>query len=352
MIQGGEMARILTFVMTVLAAAVAQAIPPGWQQIKPGGDSLCARGGEFSFLVRQGDPQKILVSFAGGGACWDDLTCDGDKVFTDTAEETFGQVEKQAGIYNFKNTRNPYKTWTHVFIPYCTGDVHVGSADTVYTRLDGTTFKIHHRGGKNVKAVLRWMEDHYQSASEINVDGCSAGSYGSIVWAPHIAEKYPLARITQFGDSGAGVAESLFFPQWRLDLSLPSWVPGLNPAMIDWEKLNIVDIYKAIANYYPQAQFSQINHHQDRIQILYYAAMTGNGLDWTSRMFKNMKETDSLTTNFKYFIAPGKDHCSINHARFYTTTVDGVSLNSWLSRKVQGQDVENVKCKECTVRVK
>lgn len=346
------MNRFVAFLTITLASSFAFAIPAGWQQIKPAGDTLCARGGEFSFLVHQGDPQKILVSFAGGGACWDDLTCDSDKIYYDTVEKSFAQVEKRSGIFDFNNANNPYKTWTHVFIPYCTGDVHMGSADTVYTRPDSTKFTIYHRGSMNAKAAIKWLKDNYQSAAEVNVDGCSAGSYASILWTPEIAEKYPQARISQFGDSGAGVSDSLFFPQWRLDLSLPSWVPGLNPSVIDWEKLTIVDIYKAIANHYPNATFSQFNHHQDRIQILYYAAMGGAAVDWTPRMFKNMEDTNTLAPNFRYFVAPGKSHCSINNVSFYTTKVDGVSLNSWLSRKVQGQDVENVKCKECSVSVK
>ncbi|WP_413288084.1 pectin acetylesterase-family hydrolase [Bdellovibrio sp. HCB337] len=346
------MNRFIAFVVVVFTASMAQAVPAGWQQIKPGGDTLCARGGEFSFLVRKGDPKKILVSFAGGGACWDDLTCDTDKIYTDTAEKTFKQVEKQGGIYSWNNNGNPYKGWTHVFVPYCTGDVHVGSADTEYNRPDNTKFKIYHRGGINAKAVIKWLADNYQVPDEVNVDGCSAGSYASILWTPAIAEKYPQARIAQFGDSGAGVADSLFFPQWRLDQSLPNWIPALNPAVIDWEKLTIVDIYKSIANHYPKAQFAQFNHHQDRVQILYYAAMGGAAMDWTPRMFKNMEDTGSLAPNFKYFVAPGKTHCSINNSSFYTTTTDGTSLSSWLWQKVQGQDVENVKCKECSASVK
>lgn len=344
------MKRFKAFIVVLFASQWALALPAGWRQVKPGGDTLCARGDAYSFLVRPGDPQKVLVSFAGGGACWDDLTCDNDKIFTDTAEKTFHQVENQAGIYDLRNKNNPYKNWTHVFIPYCTGDVHVGSSDTTYTRPDNTTFVIHHRGGVNSKAALRWLRENYNTATEINVDGCSAGSYASIVWAPTLAENYPQAKIVQFGDSGAGVSDSLFFPQWRLDQSLPSWIPALDPARIDWEKLTIVDIYKAVASHYPKASFSQFNHHQDRVQILYYAAMGGNGLDWTSRMFSNMEDTANSSPNFRYYVAPGKNHCSMNNSRFYNTTVDGVPLHNWLTQKISGQDGENVKCKECKIR--
>lgn len=344
------MNRNMTFILILFVSQMAAAVPAGWQQIKPGGDTLCARGTEFSFLVRPGNPKKVLFSFAGGGACWDDFTCDGEGIFTDTAEKTFAQVENRGGIYDLNDNRNPYKDWTHIFVPYCTGDVHVGDSDTTYTRPDETQFMIHHRGATNTKAAIRWLLENYRGASEVNVDGCSAGSYASILWTPRIAESYPHAKIVQFGDSGAGVADSLFFPQWHFEKSLPTWIPELNPALIDLKKLNIVDIYKAVANYYPKAQFSQFNHHQDRIQILYYSAIGGNGLDWSMHMFNNMENTTALASNFRYYVAPGRNHCSMNNSKFYNTQVDGISLQQWLTRKVSGGDVENVKCKECNIR--
>jgi hypothetical protein len=331
----------------LITAHFGYALPSGWQEIKTGGETLCARGGEYAFLIHQGDPQKIVVSFSGGGACWDEFTCDSEKVFTDKVAQTYGQITNQAGIYDFQNQKNPYKNWTHIFVPYCTGDVHLGSSDTTYTRPDNSRFLIHHRGAVNAKAVLKWMTENYKTASEINIDGCSAGSYGSILWTPMIAENYSQARILQFGDSGAGVSNSLFFPQWGVEKAFPEWIPALNPRHVNWSKLSIVDIYKAVADYYPQARFSQFNHEQDRIQMLYYAAMSGGGVDWTPRMFKNMNDISVLAGNFRYFVAPGKNHCSMINANFYTTKSDGVTLGDWFSSSVKGKDSENVKCTEC-----
>lgn len=348
------MKHFVSFVVGVIAVLLvsfrALAAPAGWQQIKPGGDTLCARGGEYSFLVRNGDPQKILVSFAGGGACWDDMTCDEGGPFTDTAERTFTQVEKGQGVYNFKDPRNPYRDWTHIFVPYCTGDVHVGQGDNTYTHMDNTPFVVHHRGGINVKSVLQWLQAHYKSPAELGVNGCSAGSYGSILWTPALAELYPQAKINQLGDSGAGVTDSLFFPQWHLEPSFPAWIPSLDPSRVDWKKLTIVDIYNEIAKHYPQARFSQFNHLKDRVQIMYYAALGGNGLDWTQRMYSNMVSVATVSPNFHFFVAPGDQHCATTTSHLYNTQTDGVSLDQWIRQGISGQNVENVKCKECKIR--
>jgi pectinacetylesterase len=346
------MRSIFAFLAVLFAFQVAQALPTGWQEIAPGGDTMCAHGTAYKFLVFNGDPQKILVSFAGGGACWDDFTCARNQIYTDTVERTYGPINNQEGIYDLNSTTNPYKGWTQIFIPYCTGDVHLGSADTTYKDGKGGTFVIRHRGGNNVRAVLQWLTEHYPTAAEINIDGCSAGSYGSIVWMPKIAESYKNAKILQFGDSGAGVSQSLFFPQWGVDRNLPAWVPGLDPTVIDWKKLSLVDVYRSVASYYPNANFSQFNHDQDRIQTLFYAATGGPGNEWSERMFKSMESISVSTVNFRYFVAPGKQHCAITNSSLYTTKSDGVVLADWLGTAVSGQDSQNVKCLECKTNVK
>lgn len=346
------MKSIFAVVTLLFTFQFAQALPSGWQEIVPGGDTLCARGSAYKFLVHAGDPQKVLVSFAGGGACWDAYSCANMQIFTDTAEKTYGPVTNQTGVYAVNSSSNPYKGWTQVFIPYCTGDVHLGGNDATYIRSDKSTFKIYHRGGTNVRAVLQWMATNLPAAQEINVDGCSAGSYGSILWTPAIAEQYPQAKVLQFGDSGAGISNSLFFPGWGVTKNLPSWIPALDPAKIDWDKLTIVDIYREIANHYPQAHFSQFNHEQDRVQSLYYAATGGMGLDWSDRMYKTMDDITASTSNFRYFVAPGKSHCAMTSDGFYSTKSDGVVLSNWLTSAVSGQDSQNVKCLECKSQVK
>src|SRR5688572_33342387 len=42
----------------------------GWNELRPGGETKCAKGGEYAFSVRPGAKDKLLVWFEGGGACW------------------------------------------------------------------------------------------------------------------------------------------------------------------------------------------------------------------------------------------------------------------------------------------
>jgi hypothetical protein len=332
---------------TFLVASTAFSAPNGWQSIKTGGNTLCARGAEYSFLYHQGDPNKVVISFGQGGACWDANTCSSKVLFKDTVEFNTGDVEGAQGVYNLANPRNPYYGWTQVMIPYCTADVHLGNADAQYTK-DGKTFTIHHRGAVNTKAVLSWLHNRYPTVQELSVAGCSAGSYGSIVWSPLLAEVYKSARMSQYGDSGAGVMPRLFFPQWKVQDSLPYWIPGLDPRRIDWNKLTIVDVYKSAANYYPQIHFSQFNHSRDPIQQLFYSLFGGKPGTWTPQMFRIMDATAAAAPNFNFFVAEGMKHCSMVRDRMYTEQQDGVVLADWLRHSTRGEAVGNVNCRNCS----
>ena len=50
--------------------------PTDWQEILPAANTTCSDGSPYSFFVRQGDPDKLLVYFQGGGACWFRENCD------------------------------------------------------------------------------------------------------------------------------------------------------------------------------------------------------------------------------------------------------------------------------------
>ena len=47
----------------------------GWNVLRPGGETKCAKGGEYAFSVRPGASDKLLVWFEGGGACWRGEQC-------------------------------------------------------------------------------------------------------------------------------------------------------------------------------------------------------------------------------------------------------------------------------------
>ena len=47
------------------------------------------------------------------------------------------------------------------------------------------------------------------------------------------------------------------------------------------------------------------------------------------------------------YVAPGTDHTILGTDAVYTLEVEGVSFLDWLTRYVEGEDVEDVACTDC-----
>jgi hypothetical protein len=318
-----------------------------WTEIKPGGDSLCSRGTPYSFWVRPGKVNRLVVEFIGGGACWNQVTCSiAGQIFSPDVEDLRSAIEKNqpVGIYDHDNPDNPVADWHHVIVPYCTGDIHWGNADVDY----GNGVSIHHRGAANARAVLDWVYGNYDGPESVLVAGCSAGSYGSAMWAPYVAEHYKQSKLVQFGDSGAGVVTKQFFeesfPKWNAEEAFPTWMPELDPSQVDATTLTLPDLYATMAVHYPEHRFSQYNTNNDKNQRFYYEAMGGKGSEWSAKMYASLAEIEQRAPAVGSFVAPGDQHCILGFENFYTVNAGGVRLVDWLREALAGNEPKDVAC--------
>ncbi len=332
-------------------------LEPTWNELLPGGPTVCSRGSEFAFFVHPGTVNKVIVDFIGGGACWNADTCSfADALFADSVEPVRRAVAmaEPVGIYDRSRADNPFRDWTHVVVPYCTGDVHWGDARTEYGDGPGTPVVINHRGAVNARAVLDWVYENVPAPEQAFVTGCSAGSYGSIVWAAHLMEHYPGVRVVQLGDSGAGVITETFFresfPSWNATGALPDWIPDLDPARVDIFELELADLYIGIGDYYPGNVVAQYNTTFDENQTFFYEAMggTGGAAAWSEKMIASTSRIVESTPNYRNFRAPGEQHCVIMQPNFYEVESNGVRLVDWIGDLVAGRNVENVACVDCS----
>ena len=326
------------------------ALSDGWNELFPGGDTICARGGPFSFFVHPGKVDKVVVDFMGGGACWSAVSCAENTdtfYFYDTVdpvreavmEGTLSGVGKLDGIYNRSRDDNPFKDWHHVVIPYCTGDLHWGDNSQDYGDI-----RIEHRGAVNARSVLQWIYDNFTAPEQIFVTGCSAGSYGSILWSAYVMEHYPNTDVIQFGDSGAGVTTPDFFDNgflsWNGEAAYPDWIPALDP-----ETHNILfpDIYIGIADHYPDNFLSQFNYTFDGAQYFYFSEMGGGDKEtFTADMMDSFEKIESSASNFAVFVPAGTGHCILLFEAFYTLNADGTLFADWLRELITTGAVNSV----------
>ena len=156
----------------------------------PGGDCQCSDGSEFSFWVRQANPDKVLVYLQDGGVCFSAVTCAPDSgLYNTTIDE--GPIGA-GGIFDLANERNPFADYSVVYVPYCTGDAHLGNITTEYA--PGLT--VHHKGYVNGTAALDFVAATAPGASEVVVVGESAGSIAAPLYAGLVSDRLPDARIT------------------------------------------------------------------------------------------------------------------------------------------------------------
>ena len=179
----------------------------GWNTLAPGGETSCAVDPDYRFFVRRAAPDRLLVFFQGGGACTDARTCDPDAGPTIDGGPAFKPTANvapppQSGIFDLAHRDNPFAEYSMVFVPYCTGDLHLGARDTTYTIEDarGTRqFLIKHRGQANAMSALEWTYANLPAPREIFVTGTSAGGYATPFYASLVAQRYPTAHVTGTG---------------------------------------------------------------------------------------------------------------------------------------------------------
>ncbi len=322
----------------VLVSLAAPSLQAQWRAVEPGGDPMCADGSAYRFFVYPGDPGKLLVEFEGGGGCWDDATCN-TSIYTRRITLDPSAVEQSGmpvGIYDRKNPENPFRDWTHVYVPYCTGDLHWGSNDKTYSSPIGP-FVVHHRGAINAAAAVAWAYDNVPAPKQMVVAGCSAGGYGSVLWSAHLMAHYSGAYAAQLSDSAAGVVPPGFFAvpfaSWGAGAAWPNFIPSLALERLDLSRLTMADFYDRLAAYYPLSAFSQFNRLADSTQVFFYILTKGALApteEWSALMLGSVASIQSESPNFFGYTAPGTDHCVINAPALYTTQVGSVRLVDWI----------------------
>ena len=326
---------VLAVPFVLLAAA-----PAGtqWQTVEPGGDTVCSDGSPYRFFVHPGDPGRLLIEFEGGGGCWSAETC-ALSLYTPRVSidpELARRDGLLVGIYDRGNPENPFREWTHVYVPYCTADLHWGNSVRVYASAYGT-YTVQHKGAVNAAAALRWASENVRAPGQVAVAGCSAGGYGSILWAPALMARYSGASVVHLSDSAAGVVPPGFFAtilaSWDVSAAWPKDIAPLALETLDPSRMTLADLYTGIAGHYPLSTFSQFNTLADSTQVFFYGLTRGDmatAADWSAQMQASIAALKAANPNFVAYTAPGEQHCFINTPSFYTTTVNGVRLVDWV----------------------
>eukprot|EP01097_Dermamoeba_algensis_P001843 TRINITY_DN1710_c0_g3_i2.p1 TRINITY_DN1710_c0_g3~~TRINITY_DN1710_c0_g3_i2.p1 ORF type:complete len:427 (+),score=90.28 TRINITY_DN1710_c0_g3_i2:49-1329(+) len=321
-----------TGIQSYPASVKISELPTGiWAEIAPGGSTVCAVGAPYTFFVKRGDPENVLLDFQGGGACFDINTCTppNDDIYLYNTSYAKERLTRGPGLYNA--SVSPYASWTHVYISYCTADLNIGNASVVYGN-----YTLRFNGYANILSVYEWVRQNIVTPSKtLNLIGCSAGGYTAFytyeLWRTLFSH---IARVSVFSDSAMGIGLT-FRPinaVWNFSPTFPYNLSVIN------EHNSFVTL---MSTRYPRDVFALYTHFVDSVQIQFSMvsvlvdpehALT-SPLQWPPAALREIAQFNALPNqNVKTYLDGGEAHCQITSSNVYNPPQSGnVSLIQWIS---------------------
>jgi hypothetical protein len=329
------------------AADVAGFAASDWQELALDG-CVCSDGSELTMFERVADPTKVVLYFEGGGACFSVETCDpnGSPTYTISQQLAVSDFDRRRGAFDFDNPENPLADFSWVYVPYCTGDVHIGNTTHDY----GNGVVIEHRGHANATKALEYLATTYPGAAKLVVTGESAGSVPTPQFAASAADLLPEADIVTFGDSSGAYPDvdgisALIGAVWGTTEAMPDWpeAAGLQPQ--DW---SFPEQYAVAGAHAPRVRFGRFDFAFDEVQT-FFGSLAGVGAhDLVTLIDRNEDEIEATGVEVATFVAPGARHTISSDDDLYRLEVGGVRLIDWLTDLIEGPDAPpDVHCETC-----
>ena len=146
-----------------------------------------------------------------------------------------------AGIFDFGDARNPLADYSFVFAPYCTGDVHLGTATHQYS----ADLTVQHKGSINASTALKALATQFPDATQLVVTGESAGSLPTPLYAGMAHDLLPNSAITVLADGsgaypGDPAVDAKIGALWGTEAAIPPWPENAGLTAADWGAPSLV----------------------------------------------------------------------------------------------------------------
>jgi hypothetical protein len=317
----------------------------GWQRVVPGGDCRCSDASKFSFLVRKANPKKVVFYLQGGGAYFSAKTCAPGSDLYQTDISSGDGPTAQGGMFDLADKRNPFADYSIVYVPYCTGDVHIGNTTTKYA--PGLT--VRHKGYVNGTAALDHLAATFPDATDVAVMGESAGSVPAPLYAGLASDRLPKARITVLADGSGSYPDvprvNDIIAAWGAADALPDWAKSAGRGPKRW---SFPGFFIGSGRHNPEIVFARHDHAYDEEQELWYPRAGIPAKDLLSLIDANEAQIERAGVNLHSYTAPGSEHVVLSDGPFYTQRVNRQRFVDWVTRVIESKPVDDVHCRTCT----
>lgn len=240
----------------------------------PGGKTRCIFGDEFFFRVFPGASDKLLIHLDGGGACWDEVTT----VMTTTCV-TNCIVRPMYGAFNTCPGGNPFDGYTVIFVPHCSGDMHVGNVARPWTPSRNPDANIEQRGLLNFRSVLDWAKANMApKLAHLAFSGESAGAIGMKMWTPTVLRALPHERASVLADSYIGIFPDNFQGGIFKDFGVcdAGLLDGEMQEKCQRGEATIPEVFNSVIKEFPGVTFGSLNSKQDASQVMFFGVAVGS----------------------------------------------------------------------------
>jgi hypothetical protein len=328
---------------------LSPAAPSGWIWYPIDG-AICRDGSGTGFYVRAGTMDKLLIYLEGGGACSSPGFCsynpanvnqilngDGQTVGGSIGGAVAGRQQPgSAGIFDVTQAANPFKDWSQIYIPYCTGDVHFGTRKNVM--LSGVSTPQQFVGYANMqKFISRIVPSFKDKVSRVVLTGASAGGFGALLNYSMVQDAFGSVLVTVLDDSGPSFPDNAksmpvclqknWRTLWGFDGAFPPDCTECRQA--DGGGLDLLG--KFLFRKHPNATIGVVSSMQDEVIRLFYSS----GLKDCSGFASADPTTITLGQADPTVYMPGQDYTdglnglrmqSVSTGKFATYYLSGANI--------------------------
>lgn len=285
----------------------------------PGG--ACANGSPYGVAInRSTTSNHVVVFLQGGGACWDDITCNLIPLASHINDslsdsDVIGEARSNEDyIFSRDEAVGPFADATFVYLPYCTGDVHSGDSINAYS--GGTK---QHVGYRNVGGVIAGLVTSFADTDHLWVTGQSAGGYGTLVNWYRFREAFPAVRVDALDDSGPPV-----------DIDASRWTDMISAWQVP-APTGCPECLMSLSNvsaYYRRTvtdgdRYALLQYTEDAT-IRNYTALSASRL---SAAVLGLVEPFAATSSHRIFVLAGDSHVVMTNP---SRTSGGVVASDWV----------------------
>ncbi len=308
-------------------------------------DCFCSDGSPFELWERPADPSRVVLFLEGGGACFSAETC-GPTSPIYPRNLALGEQPRTSGIFAVDNPENPFAGYSIVYVPYCTGDVHLGDRVNEYS--DSLT--IRHTGFANTSKGLDTVIAQYPDVQQLVVAGSSAGSVPVPAFAGLAADALPDADIIAFGDASGAYPDvpelnARLGAEWGVLGNVPDWPVNEGLTAEEW---SFPGLYVQAGTQHPDITFARFDHAFDGVQTFFSWLLDLDTSDLLATIDATEAQIEGAGVPVASYVARGGGHTILGSDDLYDLEVEGVRFVDFLDALVAGDVPADVRCAVCS----